>query len=167
MGSDLISLLNLHRLSIDSENEKFASNFVNIEGYKVSLSKKKVLLNTWYDGYLFSLWIGIKFNRRKSNFKLKDKANRGWGSRSDQYIYLISNILSKKEILIELNLDSRKSILENKVNVQSLSNNLKRISDEFAFGGLDYLKELYEKNDEIFDSTEYFESIIEDLNLNN
>ena len=68
--------------------------------------------------------------------------------------------------MIELNLDSRESILENKVDVQSLSNNLKRISDEFT-GGLDYLKELYEKNDEIFDSTEYFESIIEELNLNN
>lgn len=165
MGSDLITLLNSHRLYIDAENENFASNFVNIEGYKVSLSKKKVLLKTWYDGYLFCLWIGISFDRRKKNYKLKEKASKGWGIRGDQYIYLISRILSKKEILIELNLDSKRSILENKVNPEYLSNSIKKICDEFSFGGLDYLKEIFEKNDELFDSTEYFEIITKDLKL--
>ncbi len=165
MEDDLISLILSHRLHIDAENEKFASKFVNIEGYKQEKAKQKVLLRTWYDGYLFCLWIGINSNRRKEDFKLKDKAAKGWRDRSKQYIYLISKILSKKEIQIELNIDSKKSIVKNKVNLGKVSSQLKKICDEYAFGGLECLKEIYEKDDEIFDATENFEMILKKLKL--
>ena len=162
MELDLIELLASHKLEIDVANEEFASNFVNIEGYKKTKSEERVLMKTWYDGYLFSLWIGIKLNRRKKEFKPKEKA-RTLISRKKQYIYLISKILSKKEILIELNLESIDAIKKSRVDSKQIADKLKVICDEFAFGGLDYLKELYIENEDIFDGPDFFDEVYKSI----
>ena len=164
METDLLDLIASHKLDIDIENEEFASNFVNIEGYKKTKSKDRVLMSTWYDGYLFSLWVGINMNRRKKDFKPKEKA-RTLVSRKQQYFYLISKILSKKEILIELNLESVSAIKESNVNSKQLAEKLKIICDEFSFGGLEYLKELYNENEEIFDDPSFFEEVCKNMGI--
>ena len=164
MEPDLLDLLATHRLDIDVENEEFASNFANIQGYKKRKSKERVLMRSWYDGYLFSLWVGININRRKKDFKSKEKA-RSLVDRKQQYIYLISMILSKKEILIELNLESIDAIKKSGVDSKQLSDKLKVICDEFAFGGLDYLNELHNENEEIFDDPSFFEEVYKSINV--
>lgn len=164
MEHDLLDLIASHNLNIDIENESFASKFVNIEGYKENKSKERVLMKTWKDGYLLSLWIGIKSNTRKKDFKSKEKARTL--DRKSQYLYLISQILSKKEVLIELDLESIDAIKNSGTNVKMISDKLKRICDEFAFGGLEYIKELYEKDEEIFDDPGFFEKIFKSFEGN-
>lgn len=164
MEPDLIDLLAAHTLHIDVENQEFASNFVNIQGFKKTKSKERILMSTWLDGYLFSLWVGIKINRRKKDFKSIEKY-RSIINRKQQYIYLISMILSKKEVLIELNLESIDAIKESNVNSKQLSDKLKLICDEFAFGGLDYLKELFNENEDIFDDPSFFDEVYKKIKV--
>ena len=59
-------------------------------------------------------------------------------------------LLAKPEIQNELNLDSRQS-LNNIPNLKSLSDSIKKVCDEYAFGGLQFLKDQYDKDDTIFD----------------
>ena len=78
-------------------------------------------------------------------------------SRKKQYLYLISLLLAKPEVRIELNLDSRKNI--NKLDNKSLSDSIKTICDEYAFGGLQYLKDEHEKDPDLFEDPFYIKKI--------
>lgn len=150
MENDLIQHILEHRLHIDRDLENFSNNIINTEGYKTEKTIKKMLMQTWYDGYLLSLYVGIKTNSRKRDYKQLEKSNRGWISRKKQYLYLISMLLAKPEVQNELNLDSRQS-LNNIPNLKSLSDSIKKVCDEYAFGGLQFLKDQYDKDDTIFD----------------
>ena len=107
----MIDLLVSNELDIDKDAEEFVSLFVNTAGYIAEKTKKRSLLPSWYDGYFFCSWVGIKFNRRKKEWKKITKSNRGFSSRKSQYFYLIASMLSKEEILYELNIESKESII--------------------------------------------------------
>ena len=123
-------------------------------------------MKSWYDGYLLSLYVGIKTNSRKENYNSKEKAVRGWEDRKKQYLYLISLLLAKPEIQMELNLDSRQNIENEISSLKSLSTSIKKICDDFAFGGLQFLKDKYDQDPTIFDDllVEKIKDLIEKSN---
>jgi len=158
MGSSLTDQLLTHRLHIDKDLEKFSNHFVVSDTSK-DVATTKFLMKFWYDGYLFCLYLGLKLNTRKKASKKTEKSARGWMSRKKQYLYLISLLLAKPEVRIELNLDSRKNI--NKIDNKSLSDSIKTICDEYAFGGLQYLKDEHEKDPDLFEDPFYIKKIKE------
>lgn len=151
MANDLIQHIIGHRVHIDSELEEFSNNIINTAGYIKVDTEKKFLMKTWMDGYLLCLYVGIKTNSRKDNYNSKEKAVRGWEDRKKQYLYLISLLLSKPEIQMELNLDSRQNIENEISSLKSLSDSIKKVCDDFAFGGLQLLKDRYDQDPAIFD----------------
>ena len=156
MESSLIDQIVNHRLHIDQDLEKFSNHFVSSDTNKEAATTK-FLMKFWYDGYLFCLYLGIKLNTRKKDSKKTEKSNRGWVSRKKQYLYLISLLLAKPEIQIELELDSRENIRS--TDNKSLSESIKKISDEYAFGGLQFLKDEHEKDPGLFEDPFYIKKI--------
>lgn len=156
----MIDLLVSNELDIDKDAEEFVSLFVNTAGYIAEKTKKRSLLPSWYDGYFFCSWVGIKFNRRKKEWKKITKSNRGFSSRKSQYFYLIASMLSKEEILYELNIESKESINDNNINPEKLSKHIKHTLDSYCFGGIEVLKELYNEDESIFDDPAYLSKII-------
>jgi len=156
MENNFIGNILSHRLHMDKELESFSNIFVSSDTDKES-AKTKFLMKTWYDGYLLSLYVGIKLNTRKKNLIKTDKSGRGWGSRKKQYLYLISLLLAKPEIQIELNLDSKENVKSS--DMKSFSDSIKNICDEYAFGGLEFLKKEYEKDQSLFDDAFFIENI--------
>jgi hypothetical protein len=160
MANELIQSILGHRLHIDSDLEEFSKKIINTEGYIKDKTFKKMLMQTWYDGYLLSLYVGIKVNTRKSGSKKSEKSNRGWISRKKQYLYLISLLLAKPEVQIELNLNSRETI-KKIADMKFLSDSIKTICDEYAFGGLQFLKDEHEKDPTLFEDPFFVENIKE------
>lgn len=157
---NLVDLLISNDLDIDKDAEDFVSLFVNTAGYKTEPTKNRILLPSWYDGYFFCIWIGLKFNRRKKEWNKITKSNRGFSTRKSQYFYLIASLLSKEEILFELNIESRESINDKNINPEKLSKQIKYILDSYCFGGIEVLKEMYDEDEGIFDDPEYLSKII-------
>lgn len=152
------------RLCIDEDLEKFANNFVNTQGFKQEISDKKIIMQNWYDGYLFCLWIGLRYGSRKSQFKKKDKAGGIWNDarRQDQYLYLITKMLVRKENQVEVGLDSRESL--NRIgNMKDLADRIVNLANEYAFGGLVLLEQEYNQFEGIFDSIDYVAEIKNNL----
>lgn len=155
---DLITHILNHRLDIDKENAEFAKLIANTEN--LDSSKTKFTVRTWYDGYMLCFYLGIKLNKIKRNTTKITKAV-GWSSdRDNQYLYLISMLLAKPEVQTALNIESKESIRDNISSIKSLSDEIKVICDNYAFGGLEFLKLEHEKNTEIFN--DYLISLIQE-----
>ena len=60
-------------------------------------------------------------------------------------------MLAKPEIQQELNFNSKNEIRDNIKDMDTLVKSIKKICDQYAFGGLQFLKEKYEKDNTIFD----------------
>lgn len=139
------------RLSLDGNYEKIAGLFCNLTGAKTTDTRNKYLLSSWYEGYIYTSLIGIRTNNRESRIGDKiEKAPKWSKNYIEQYKYLLTLLLSRPDILNELNLLNREAIKENFENVETLLDDLKKICDEYSNGGLKYLSSLYEKNDVIF-----------------
>ena len=114
-----------HRLYIDSEYEQTASLFCNI-GKKTSEKKGRFLLNTWFEGYLYVLLLGIKINQREKYSGSKNDKSPIWKPNFlKQYKYAISLLLSKKDILNELNLLNYDSIISSETDAKQILNDVK------------------------------------------
>ena len=75
-----------------------------------------------------------------------------WSSQNkDQYKFCLSRILSRKDIVLELGLDSRDNILIKFSSIEELLKRVKDIADQFSLGGLFYLMSLYDQDVTIFD----------------
>lgn len=143
------------RLHLDSSYEIVASNFCNLKGSSADVVNKKTnekfLLSNWYEGYLYASLLGIKLNERiERRGKQLDKAPKWSHNYIDQLKYAFSKLLSFKDIQHELKIDSRSNILENNTTPETIIDNLKKICDEYCWGGLAYLDDLYNKDDNIF-----------------
>ena len=150
-------------LTIDPENEEFASNFTSLAGFKKTKAKERLSLRTWYEGYLFCVLVGLKENERKvlNNQSPKIKRNRMDSLKyRDQIKFCLSLILSRKDIINELGLNSRDTVKQYE-SVNSFFKKLMSICNEFAYGGLEYLKNEFEKDDTIFDSFTCYREILE------
>lgn len=144
------------RLYIDEDLEDFAKIFVNTQGFIKDISDKRIVMANWYDGYLFCFWVGLRYSTRKSNFKRKDKAGGIWNDvkRQDQYLYLITKMLIREENQIEIGLNSRESLMS-VGSMKDLADKIVNLANEYAFGGLELLKQEHEKFEGLFDSIDY------------
>lgn len=151
-----------HRLYIDSHYENMAGLFCNLTGQRTKLTKDRFLLNNWYEGFLYTLLLGIKINQRENYIgKRIDKAPKWSISYLKQYKYAISHLLSREDILNELNLLDYKSIVENKSDAKMVLDETKKICDEFSNGGLKFLLMRYEKDNTIFNDYDSLKKIME------
>ncbi|MBV7440221.1 hypothetical protein KRX57_02195 [Weeksellaceae bacterium TAE3-ERU29] len=156
MSIDLI--IKDHALYIDRDDEKFINKFSSTTGN--SSKEKACYLSSWYEGFIFTLLIGIlSNNRRISGFKNRQIKMREWNKNTfEQYKYCLSVLLSKPEILRELNLDSRNRIDEEFANVppeeinETILSKLKDIADQYSLGGIDYIRKLEQKDPDLFDN---------------
>lgn len=152
MNIDL--LLTNHRLFIDAPDEDFAKLFCNTAGAETSRTKNRLILNNWYEGYLYCLLIGINSNNRKDEgyTERRDKAPKWSNNYLEQYKYAIGKLLEKPSILNELGILDRNAIKNNFVSSEKLLTDIKKICDQYSMGGLKYLRDKYEKDDSIFNS---------------
>lgn len=152
------------RLYIDEDLEGFANNFVNTQGFKQGISDKRIIMQNWYDGYLFCFWIGLRYGVRKSKFKRKDKASGIWNDvkRQDQYLYLITKMLVREENQIEIGLNSREA-LNATGNMKDLADKIVNLANEYTFGGLELLKKEHDQFEGLFDSIDYVSVIKNNL----
>lgn len=154
-------LLSNHRLYIEEDLEDFASLFTSIAGFKKERAKERFLLKNWYEGYLFCLLIGLKTeNRQTDGYNNKKEKANNFNTYVKQYKYAISLLLSKPDIINELNLKNRKSINQIE-DLKTLLDSIKDICDQYAIGGLKHLKELYEKDEYLFEDVFALKSIYE------
>lgn len=159
MNIDLI--ISKHRLTLDNHYEDLVKQFCNIEGYKSYKSKERFLIKNWFGGYLFTLFLGLKINEReKTKGKKIDKAP-SWGTYLKPYKYGITKVLAKPDILMELNLSSKKQIETHFDNIENLMSDVQKICVEFSNGGLKYLQALYDDDNNIFDGHDAIKSIYE------
>jgi hypothetical protein len=158
---NLDGLLIEHRLFIDSQYEELAGLFCNLTGQRTSLTKDRFLLSNWYEGYLYTLLLGIRKNQREMyKGKRLDKAPKWSNNYIKQYKYALSLVLSRKDILNELNLIDYPSINLNERDMENILDDVKKICDEFSNGGLLYLSRLYEKDNTIFNDFDGLEKIM-------
>lgn len=142
-----------HSLNIDQEYESFINNFCSTTGANFPQGKLGNYLGSWYEGYLYCLMIGINKDARHYNgYKKKHQKMPTWSLKNiHQYKYCIAKIMSRKDIVKELGIDSRESISNNFESVENLLLQVKEICEQFSLGGLHYLMELYEKDPSMFD----------------
>jgi hypothetical protein len=155
-------LLMSHRLYLDSNYEKTANLFCNLTGQATSKTDAKYILGSWYEGYIYTLLLGLKTNNRMPRVgERKDKAPSWSEKHLQQYKYAISILLTKNDVINELNLYNRISIKNNFKSKKETLDQIKNICDEYSNGGLKYLSDLYEKDDTIFSSYKSLKTIFE------
>ena len=90
---------------------------------------------------------------------------------SDRYIgglkYIFGILLSDNSIREEIGLNSRETIKEKNLDPQEIINRLYKICDEYSRGGLSYIEELLEEDNQIFLDPFSFKDIIENANYFN
>ena len=141
-----------HTLYIDSTLEEFINKFCNTTGFDRTITKDRFVLGSWYEGYLYCLLLGINLNRRHiQGYAKKTEKARNWSTNyKDQYKYCIAKLIQRPDVLKELQINERFEIDENFKDIKFLLDKIKEICDEFSIGGVLYLKERYEKDDNLF-----------------
>lgn len=149
---DINELLTEHTLYIDSTLEEFINNFCNTTGFVKTLTSERFLLGSWYEGYLYCLLIGINTNKRHfEGYSRKLEKARSWSSAyKEQYKYCIGKIIYRPDILKELNIDERDMIDIHFEDRKTLLDKIKVICDQYSLGGVRYLQEKYELDDNFF-----------------
>lgn len=153
-------LIKEHSLLIDKNDEDFINKFSSTTGADFPKGKLGNYLSSWYEGYIFTLLVGIlSGERRYEGFVSKSQKMREWNTATiKQYKYCLSLLLSKEDIIVELDLDSRQNIdskygdFENKENLnKELLYKLKEISDQYSLGGIDFIRKFEEREPQLFD----------------
>ena len=162
MNIDL--LLSSHRLFIDATDEEFAKLFCNTAGAETSRTKNRLILSNWYEGYLYTLLIGINTDYREYSGYVdrKDKANKWSHNYLEQYKYAIGKLLAKPSILNELGLLDRDSVVSNFEGPEKLLIDIRKICDQYQKGGIKWLKEKYEKDDSLFNTAYSLKELYEE-----
>ena len=151
-------------LNINSDLEdNLIKKFCNTE----TENRRDRLLSTWMQGYIYAASLGIIYNRReKLESASKTVKKNNFGSHTPQFEYLLSCLLHKKDILVELELisslkdegkqtaDTKKIISKHVVNDQfnkedfykHIFSKLANILDEYMNGGLHVLQDKINEN---------------------
>lgn len=139
------------RLFIDNHYENLAKLFCNLAGQEKSRTRERFVLKNWYEGFIYTLLLGVKTGYREKHKVKKDKTPTWSKDYKDQYKYAIALMLSREDILNELNISSYDDISKNYTNLDETIKNIHKICEEFSNGGLKYLQELYDKDNSLFD----------------
>lgn len=150
-----------HSLLIDKNDEEFINNFSSTTGTNFPKGKLGNYLSSWFEGYIFTLLIGIiTGERRYTGFVDKSQKIKEWNTATfHQYKFCLSLLLSKKEIVRELEIDSRSNIgsvylgfENNELLSREILSKLKNIADEYSLGGIDFIRRYHdEKEPNLFD----------------
>lgn len=154
-------LFNKKRLFIDNHYENLAKLFCNLAGSETSRTKERFVLNNWFEGFIYTLLLGIKIGQREKHKDKKDKTPFWSENYKVQYKYAIALMLSREDILNELNILSYDDISKNYTNLEETIKNIHKICEEFSNGGLKYLQELYDKDNSLFDDYDCLIKIME------
>ena len=161
---NLDQILMDHRLYFDSHYEEVASLFCNLEGAKKFKTKERYLLSSWYEGYLYTVLLGIRSNegREKRKGKSIEKTAKWSPYYLKQYKYVLTNVFARKDVIHELHLDTRSDIGSDYTNVKDLMSKVKKICDEYSNGGLAFLQKLYDDDNTIFNDHDCLKKIMLD-----
>ncbi|WP_318641705.1 hypothetical protein [Flavobacterium ardleyense] len=142
-----------HSLYIDKEYESFINKFSSTTGSDFPKGKMGNYLTSWYEGYIYCLMIGLNINSRHyKGFENKHQKMPNWSNQNiNQYKYCIARVIGREDIINELELNSREKILENYNGLSELLKKVKEICDQFALGGLHYLRKEYDNDSTLFD----------------
>lgn len=153
-----------HTLFIDSEYESFINKFSSTTGTDFPKGKMGNYLNSWYEGYIYCLMIGLNTNSRyHEGYLKKHKKMDNWSNQNiNQYKFCIARVLGRIDIINELGLDTRENIISKYEGLQELLKKVKEICDQFALGGMHYLRKEYENNSFLFDNPFALSSIYEE-----
>jgi hypothetical protein len=156
-------IISNHTLNIDQEYESFINNFCSTTGSNFPQGKLGNYLGSWYEGFLFCLLIGLNTNSRHyKGYVKKHQKMPNWSIQNiDQYKYCIAKVLSREDIIKELNIDNRDGIKKDFISTEDLLKKIKNICEEFSLGGLHYLIKLYENDNTIFNDTLALKTIYE------
>ena len=158
MNIDL--LIKEHSLLIDKNDENFINKFSSTTGANFQKGNLGNYLGSWFEGYIFTLLVGVlSGERRYEGFVDKAQKIKEWNTATiKQYKYCLSLLLSKKDIISELNLDTAKNIdtnyldyEDNEALVFDILSKLKEVADQFSLGGIDFIRKLEEKQPDLFD----------------
>jgi len=93
--------------------------------------------------------------------KKYQKVDRWSTQNINQYKYCIARVLGREDIINELCLNSRELIVSNYEDLPILLKKVKDICDQFALGGLHYLRKEYENDSSLFDDAFALSNIYE------
>jgi hypothetical protein len=152
-----------HSLNIDQKYENFINNFCSTTGSNFPQGKLGNYLGSWYEGFIFCLLLGLNTDSRHyKGYEKKYQKMPNWSSQNtDQYKYCIAKILSREDIIKELQIDNRVGINKNFKSTEDLLNQVKEICDQFSLGGLHYLIKLHENDSTIFNDPLALKTIYE------
>lgn len=159
------TILFSQRLYIDNSYEDLAKGFCNLAGQEGTRTKERFILHNWYEGYIYTLLLGLYSGYREKYINRGEKAPK-WSSKYDtQFKYAIAILLTKKDILKELNLLEYDDLINNYIDTEDTIKKIKKICDEYSNGGLKYLSELYANDDSIFEDYDCYKNILERVKI--
>lgn len=152
-----------HSLFIDKEYETFINKFSSTTGADFPKGKMGNYLTSWYEGYLYCLNLGLNTNSRHyEGYAQKHQKVDRWSTQNiNQYKYCIARVLGREDIINELGLNTRELIVSNYEDLPILLKKVKDICDQFALGGLHYLRKEYENDSSLFDDAFALSNIYE------
>lgn len=165
-GHSINEIISRHSLYIDKEYESFINKFSSTTGADFPKGIMGNYLMSWYEGYLYCLMIGLNTDSRHyDGYVNKYQKMNQWSHQNiNQYKYCIARVLGRKDIINELGLNSRESIVSNYKGLPDLMGKIKDICDQFALGGLHYLRDKYENDSSLFDDPFALSTIYKNTN---
>jgi len=147
-----------HRLHI---NESVEKSVINTFCSTTTTGSRKRLLENWFEGYIYCATLGMAKGRRKPFGKGQKTQKAQWSnSYLSQYEFLICQVLTRQDVLVDLGLwTDRKNTeafdivsavqgrysdgagFEEQIFFKRILLEAKVVCDEYMNGGLDYLEE--------------------------
>lgn len=157
------AILFSQRLYIDNHYEDLAKRFCNLAGQEGTRTKERFILRNWYEGYIYTLLLGIRTGNREKAINRGEKAPKWSRNYDTQFKYAISILLTKKDILKELNLLEYDDLINSFNSTEDTIKKIKKICDEYSNGGLKYLNDRYEYDDSIFSDYDSLSEIMKEV----
>jgi len=143
---NISAILSEHRLHINSRLEQeVVTSFCST----TTQGGRKRLLQDWFQGYIYAATLGISKDKRVPFAKGEKVQKAQWSSNYlNQYEFLLSHLLTRTDILVELNLLSS---MADDTEAQTSEILLKTYLHEGAFNQTEFYKQVFEKLKNICD----------------
>ena len=160
------SIIQSQRLYIDNAYEEVASKFCNLAGSNTTKTAERFLLSNWYEGYIYTALLAMKKELERVPFQNRGDKTPYWSpSYIKQYKFLIIKLFEINGVLNELGLQKYEQIINNESNtgeefVKHKLGIIKNMLDSYSNAGLNYLKEKYDNDPDLFDHHQSLKEIM-------